>query len=92
MDYVTCVYDNFWWLALVDNINHDEKDITCKFMKPHGPSEFFYWPARDDTVYVPFDKILLNVKTPNIASSSGRQYCIKKQEFQHTINAFASRN
>jgi hypothetical protein len=27
---VTCIYDNFWWLALVDEINYEEKDVTCQ--------------------------------------------------------------
>ena len=35
-DYITCKYDNFWWLALVTKIYQDEKDVTCKFMHPHG--------------------------------------------------------
>ena len=75
MDYVTCIYDNYWWLALVEEINDAEKDVTCKFLKPHGPSENFYWPVRDDTVYIP-------------VSSSGRQYFMSKKELQLTVNAF----
>ena len=88
MDYVTCIYDNYWWLALVEEVNDAEKDVTCKFLKPHGPSENFYWPVRDDTVYIPYDKILLKVATPNSVSSSGRQYCISKKELQLTVKAF----
>ena len=39
-DYATCIFDGFWWLVLVDLINPEEKDVTCKFMHPHGPTVF----------------------------------------------------
>ena len=87
-DYVTCQYDNFWWLALVSTINHDEKDVTCKFMHPHGHTETFYWPARDDIAHVPFSRILMKVSAPKFKSSSGRQYDLSKTELQSTVNAF----
>ena len=87
-DYITCKYDNFWWLALVNKINHDEKDVTCKFMHPHGYAENFYWPSRDDNAYVPFSKILVKVSAPKSLSSSGRQYSLLKTEIESTVNAF----
>ncbi len=38
-DYVTCQYGDYWWLALVMDVNPDEKDFTCKFKHPHGHTE-----------------------------------------------------
>ena len=26
----------------------EEKDKTCKFMRPHGPTKDFNWPCADD--------------------------------------------
>ena len=37
-DYATCIFDGFWWLVLGDSINVEEKDVTCKFMHPDGPT------------------------------------------------------
>ena len=34
-----------WWLALVDEVNYKEKDVSCKFMHPRGAAEHFHWPA-----------------------------------------------
>ena len=34
-----------WWLALVDEVNYEEKDVSCKFMHPRGAAEHFHWPA-----------------------------------------------
>ena len=45
MDYITCQYDNFWWLALIGEVNLVEKDVACIFMHPLEPTENFYWPV-----------------------------------------------
>ena len=46
-DFTTCIFYGFWllvvvvvvWLlVLVDSINVEEKDMTCKFMHPDGPT------------------------------------------------------
>ena len=71
---------------MADEINYQEKDVTCEFMKPNGPSENFHWSARGYTVQVLFEKILLKVGTPNCVFSSGAQYCISKMELEQTSN------
>ena len=78
----SCQYGNFWWLALTSEINHDEKDVSCKFMHPHGYTKHFYWPARDDNAYVPFSMILVKVGATKPLSSSGRQYSLSKAEIE----------
>ena len=40
-NYVTCQYGDYWWLALVMDVNPDE-DFTCKLMHPHGHTENNY--------------------------------------------------
>ena len=82
-DYATCLSDGFWWLVLVDTINEEEKDITCKFMHPHGPTNNFHWPSTDDKGYVPFDKIIMKVKTLR-CSINGRQYSLDDDEVKKT--------
>lgn len=64
-DYITCQYGDHQWLALIGEVNHEEKDVFCKFMHPHGYTENFCWPARDDKAYIPFSKILMKVHIPN---------------------------
>ena len=63
-DYATSIFDDCWWLVLVDSINLEEKDATFKFMHPHGPTNNFYWPHNDDIGYVPFNNFIKTVKTP----------------------------
>ena len=82
----TCIFDGIWWLVLVDLINVEEKDVTCKFMHPHGPTNNFHWLHTDDMGYVPFNKFIMTVETSQCWSNSW-QFFIKEQELKHT-NSF----
>ena len=88
-DYATCFFNGYWWLVLVDAINIEEKDVTCKFMHPHGPTQNnnFHWPSREDKGYVPFNKFIMTVEMPT-SSNNGRQYYIKEQELKHTNKVY----
>ena len=57
-DYITCCFDGFWWLALIEMVNKEEKDLTCNFLHPHGPTSQFHWPHGDDRRYVPLNKVI----------------------------------
>ena len=74
-------------MALIVSVNTEEKDITCKFMHPHGPTNTFHWPQSDDMGYVPFNKVIMKIATPD-TSVNGRKYFIKKEEIKETINYF----
>ena len=42
-DYITCCFDGFWWLALIEVVNKEEKGLTCKFLHSYGPSLSISW-------------------------------------------------
>ena len=86
-DYATCIFDGFWWLVLVDSIDLEEKDETCKFMHPHAPTNNFHWPRPDDIGHVPFNKFIMTAETPQ-CSSNGRQFLVKVQTPKHTNSVF----
>ena len=50
-----------------------------KFMHPKGPSEFFFWPQRDDICFIPNHCILKIIDVPN-AIGSARKYSISKND------------
>lgn len=85
-DYATVLFDGYWWLVLVEEVNMEQKDVKCRFMHPHGPvtSNNFNWPSRNDEGFVPFDKFIMRVDTPKCTSNSGRQYELKAEELKHT--------
>ena len=40
LDYVSCLYDNKWWLGIITNADKEE-DVQMKFMHLSGPSRCF---------------------------------------------------
>ena len=49
MEYVSSLYDNFWWMGMVMDIDRESNELKVNFMHPHGPSTSFLWPNREDT-------------------------------------------
>ena len=37
-DFVSCLYENTWWIGLVMEIDNEQNDACVKFMHPHGPA------------------------------------------------------
>jgi hypothetical protein len=36
--FMTCMYDNFWWLGCVLPVSEESNDMKISFLHPHGPS------------------------------------------------------
>ena len=80
MQFVCCSYDGFWWIGMVEEIDSEQNDLKMNFMHPHGPAKNFYWPSREDSCWVPYDKVLNPIEAP--VTSSGRMYMIKDTDYQ----------
>ena len=39
--YVSCFYDNYWWIGLITEVNEEYQDIKIYFLHPHGPRKAF---------------------------------------------------
>ena len=63
--FVSCRYDTFWWIGMIENIHLNTSDLKIKFLHPHGPSKSFYLPSRDETCYVPTTNILCLISPPS---------------------------
>ena len=89
-DYATVLFDGYWWIVLVNEVNEEQKDVTCKFMHPHGPvtENNFHWPRTNDLGWVPFNAFVKKVDAPVCTSNTGRQYKLNNQDFKHTNNVF----
>ena len=40
LDYVSCLYDNKWWVGITTNVAKEE-EVQVKFMHPSSPSRSF---------------------------------------------------
>ena len=84
MTYVTCLYDSFWWVGLVTQVDVEQGDVKVQFMFPHGPHKTFNWPETGDLCYVPIKNILCQISSH---TTTGRTYKITDQEYGKTISA-----
>ena len=48
MQFVACMYDGFWWIGMIEELDRELEDAQVKFMHPHGPTNGVYWPRRND--------------------------------------------
>ena len=86
LDYVSCLYDNTWWVGITTNVH--KEDVQVKFMRPSRPSRSFQWPHVEDICWVPNDHILCKIDIP--ITSSGRFYSILGHDIKLTEEQFIS--
>ena len=87
LDYVSCPYDNKWWMGIITNVDQEE-DVQVKFIHPSGPSRSFQWPHVDDICWVPNGHILCKIDIPT--TSSGRFCSILEHDRKVTEEQFLS--
>ena len=89
--YISCVYEEEWWLGVAMEKSEEFQDITVKFMHPAGPAPSFHWPARDDICHVPFTNVLRVIPAPT-TNRRARQYRLSDEVAQAIMQAFANLN
>eukprot|EP00731_Ephydatia_muelleri_P022793 Em0015g376a len=76
-DYVICVYDSVWWLALVMETYPSSKEAKLKFLHPKGPSPSFKFPKTDDVLIFPAGTcfgMFWNVETPATGGRNAQKW------------------
>ena len=68
--FVTCIYDDQWWVACVLQTEANDK-VKVSFLHPHGRSRSFRYPQRPDILNIPFSDILTKVDPRTV---TGRVY------------------
>ena len=61
--YITCCFEGFQCLVLIEVVKKTEKDLTCEFLHSHGSSGQFHWLRGDDRGYVPLNKVIMKIQT-----------------------------
>jgi hypothetical protein len=79
--FVTCMYDNFWWLGCVLSVSEESNDTKISFLHPHGPSASYIYPAMAHILRLPQSTILSKV-SPNTAT--GRTYTLTSEDTKLT--------
>lgn len=92
-DYVACVYDDQWWLAEVNDISDQNKDVLVTFFHPAGPTTAFKKNEKDNA-WVPMDKILRKLSALELTTTTGRTYNIApklNEEISQLLNKHTSK-
>ena len=93
--YVCVVYDDNWYIALIEDVFPEDEDVHVRFMNRAQPSNTLSWPRRDIECDVPFAHVLCCVPVPQIMQRSGRQYKLDQATLGqiHTLfSTFVKRN
>ena len=85
-DFVACVYDDKWWIGMVEVINKEERDAKVIFFHPSGPAQTFVWPARADVCCIPENDFLVKIDAP--VTATGRTYSIKHADLNNINKTF----
>ena len=56
--FVTCKYDENWWLPCVLGVCSDANQVNLTFMHSHGPSNSYKYPDPHDINTIPMESIL----------------------------------
>ena len=81
--HITCCFDEFWWLALINVVNKEEKDLTCMFLDPHGSLGQFHWPCGDDRRYVPLNKVIMKIQTSTTSANGKTDFITEEKKKQN---------
>ena len=75
--YITCSYDDQWWLAYVLMVLMESDEANVSFLHPAGPSPSFSFPQRPDTLTIGRQQILTTVEP---LTATGRVYRLSSSE------------
>ena len=65
--YVSCIYNAFWWVGIVTEVNVHESDLKIEFLHPHGPRKTFSRPSVDDKCFALTSNILKQSPRENVS-------------------------
>ena len=84
LDYVSCYYDNYWWINLVLEKDDHHEDLHIWFMHPHGQSLSFVWPSFEDFCWAPKNHILCKIDSPT--TKTGRFYVVSEADIKNILS------
>ena len=76
--YVAAVYDQDWYVGLIESENEDEYSINYMHLK--NPQGAVHWPNHTDSCLTPINNILCEISVPSSTSIAAREYNLKEIE------------
>ena len=85
------MYDNNWYIGVVQEVCEEEGDIKVNFMHPKGPGcpeNSFFWPSTEDICYIPQNDLIGPISTPKSSSKRARKFKISTTDVKLIIDEF----
>jgi hypothetical protein len=79
--FVTCMYDNFWWLGCVLSVSEESYGMKISFLQSHVPSATYIYSATPHILQLPQSAILSKVSS---TTATGRTYTLTSEETKLT--------
>jgi hypothetical protein len=86
--FVTCVYENEWWLGCILSVDPENAEVKITFLHPHGPARSYRYPSIPDILSVPIPDLLARVSP---YTATGRTYTITQKESRESTKRLTSR-
>ena len=83
--YVACMYDEDWYIGIVEARSEEQQDLHIKFMQKGATGHSLLWPQKDDTCWIPFQDVICTVDVPSTKGASGRQYFLSNSDLQRIL-------
>ncbi|SMN01563.1 hypothetical protein SPONN_2634 [uncultured Candidatus Thioglobus sp.] len=75
--FVTCCYEEQWWVACVLQLDAEKDEVKVAVLRPHGPANSYKHPSKEQIINIPISRILTSIDP---RSASGRVYTLTKKE------------
>ena len=75
--FVTCKYEDKWWLSCILNSDAENAEVEVTFLHPHGPSRSYKYPSIPDLLILPVTNILTKVSPK---TTTGHIYTLSQKE------------
>ena len=88
-NYVAALYDDDWYVGLVEELDLEKRECMINFMHPKMPTGYVNWPPRADRCLTPASRILTVIDVPSSTSIASRTYRVKKEEHTRITKLFS---
>lgn len=75
--FITCIYNEHWWLACVLQIDSEEHEVKVSILHPNGPAHSFKYPHIQNILWMSMSDVLTTVDPK---TTTGQIYTITQKE------------
>ena len=83
--YVACMYDEDWYIGVVEARSEEQQDKFIKFMQKGATGQSLLWPRKDDICWIPLQDVIFTVDVSSAKGASSRHYFLSNSDLQRVL-------